>query len=235
MHLRAGAVTPRRLVGMVASVLLYALAGVAAFLLWPTSLGGCTTLTIVSGHSMEPTYYTGDLVVARCATAAVGDVVVYQPKELGGARIIHRITGGDATTGWVLQGDNNTAADPFNPAGSEVLGVAQVYLPKVGLVARGLTSPYVWGSFILIAIGLFVWPRQDDDDEPIADPATADQVTADPELDDHAADQAADAVPDAQVPSAVADEHAPDETDAVLSWVPDSVPDSVRAPAMGPR
>lgn len=210
-------------------MLLYTLAGVAAFLLWPTSLGGCTTLTIVSGHSMEPTYYTGDLVVARCATAAVGDVIVYQPKELGGARIIHRITGGDTTTGWVMQGDNNNAADPFNPAGSEVLGVATLYLPKVGLVARGLTSPFVWGSFILIAIGLFVWPRQDDDDEaPTAGLATAGSLT-----DAAGIDLGTDV--DARVLGSLEDESVLDEGAAVLSWVPDAVPDSVHTPAMGPR
>ena len=63
-------------------------------LLWPTSLGGCTTLTIVSGQSMEPTYFTGDLVVARCGAArASADVVVYEPPELGGGRIIHRLVG----------------------------------------------------------------------------------------------------------------------------------------------
>jgi signal peptidase len=231
MHLRAGAVTPRRLAGMVASVLLYTLAAVAAFLLWPTSLGGCTTLTIVSGHSMEPTYYTGDLVVARCARVSVGDVIVYQPKELGGARIIHRITGGDATTGWVMQGDNNKAADPFNPAGSEVLGVAKLYLPKVGLIARGLTSPFVWGSFILIAIGLFIWPRQDDDEAPTDDAAPTGSATdaADGDAVSTPGGLNADGTGDADV---FVDDHAVSD---VPTWVPDTVPDSVHAPAMGPR
>jgi signal peptidase len=244
MNLRAGAVSPRRLVGIVASVVLYTLAGVAAFLLWPTSLGGCTTLTIVSGHSMEPTYYTGDLVVARCATASVGDVIVYQPKDLGGARIIHRITGGDATSGWVMKGDNNASADPFNPAGSEVLGVAKVYLPKVGLIARGLTSPFVWGSFILIAIGLFIWPRRDDEDstptddvESAVDVATAVPATVDSVATDIFATSGS--TPTVSVADAIDSpegEQVHDETVAdVPTWVLDSVPDSVRAPAMGPR
>ena len=210
-------------------MLLYSLAGVAAFLLWPTSLGGCTTLTIVSGHSMEPTYYTGDLVVARCATAAVGDVIVYQPKELGGARIIHRITGGDATTGWVMQGDNNKTADPFNPAGSEVLGVATLYLPKVGLVARGLTSPFVWGSFILIAIGLFIWPRRDDDEDEAAPTGSA----ADASDATDAVDRDLDA--DSGSPSVPQCEPVCDEAAAMASWVPDTVPDSMHSPATGPR
>ena len=231
MQLRTGAVTPRRLAGIVASVVLYTLAAVAAFLLWPTSLGGCTTLTIVSGHSMEPTYYTGDLVVARCAKASVGDVVVYQPKELGGARIIHRITGGDATTGWVMQGDNNKSADPFNPAGSEVLGVAKLYLPKVGLIARGLTSPFVWGSFILIAIGLFIWPRRDDDESETVDAAATGSA---PVAADHDAViyPAVDPIHDESADDEPVDDRAAAD---VPTWVPDSVPDSVRAPAMGPR
>ncbi len=208
--------------------MLYTLAGVSAFLLWPTSLGGCTTLTIVSGHSMEPTYYTGDLVIARCGTASVGDVIVYQPKDLGGARIIHRIVSGDATTGWTVKGDNNASADPFNPGSSEVLGVAKVYLPKVGLVARGLTSPFVWGSFILIAIGLFIWPRRDDDEATAAGLASAgatiDAVVTDLDID-----------ADAEVQSAPADEPMLDDPEVMPSWVQDSVPDSVHTPAMGPR
>ena len=59
---------------------------VVGYFLWPTSLGGCTTLTIVSGHSMEPTYYTGDLVVSRCGDYQVGDIVVYNPPNMGAAR-----------------------------------------------------------------------------------------------------------------------------------------------------
>jgi signal peptidase len=159
---RAGAGFPRRLLGASGTALTFLIVGIAAFLLWPTSLGGCTTLTIVSGHSMEPTYYTGDLVVARCGKPSVGDVIVYQPKDLGGPRIIHRVRGGDASTGWTMKGDNNTWIDPFHPRSSEVLGVARLHVPKVGLVLRALTSPFIWGSLILIALGLFMWPRAED-------------------------------------------------------------------------
>src|SRR3954470_12606918 len=110
----AGAGLPRRLLGVLPAGAWLAVAFVAAWFLWPTSLGGCTTLTIVSGHSMEPTYLTGDLVVSRCGEPAVGEIVVYQPHELGGARIIHRVIGGDGS-GWQIQGDNNGWVDPFSP------------------------------------------------------------------------------------------------------------------------
>ena len=57
-------------------VIFTAIAFVVAYFTWPTSLGGCTTLTIVSGHSMEPTYYTNDIVVSRCGSPEVGDIAV---------------------------------------------------------------------------------------------------------------------------------------------------------------
>jgi signal peptidase len=145
-------------------VLLYAAFAVAAFVLWPTNLGGCTTLTIVSGHSMEPTFQTGDLVVTRCAAPDVGDVVVYQPHELDGQRIIHRVIGGDAA-GWQIQGDNNDWVDPFAPTNDEVLGVEWFAVPKVGLAVQAITSPWIWASLILLAVAILVWPRADEDED----------------------------------------------------------------------
>ena len=51
---------------------------VGAVLLWPAPLGGVVGLTVVSGHSMEPTYHSGDLVItARQPSYAAGDIVSY--------------------------------------------------------------------------------------------------------------------------------------------------------------
>lgn len=143
---------------MLPMAVLVALALVAAWFLWPTSLGGCTTLTIVSGHSMEPVYYTGDLVVARCGEPTVGDVIVYQPDDVGGARVIHRIIGGDAGAGWAMQGDNNGFVDPWTPAGDEVLGVAGLHLAGMGRLALLVVSPVLWVSLVILAAGLLMWP-----------------------------------------------------------------------------
>ena len=157
----------RRALRALPSVLFYVAAAVVAWFIWPTSLGGCTTLTLVSGHSMEPTYVTGDIVVARCGEPQVGDVIVYAPDEVeGNARIIHRIVG-ESEGGWVMQGDNNEFLDPFEPSGDEVLGVARVHIPKVGLVVRTFSNAWVWIAIIALALALLVWPsRDDDEDEP---------------------------------------------------------------------
>ena len=116
---------------------------VVAYFTWPTSLGGCTTLTIVSGHSMEPTYYTNDIVVSRCGTPEVGDIAVYATPETGGARIVHRVIGGDGETGWEFQGDNNDFVDQFRPTDDQVLGTAVLHIPRAGLVAKAVSSPMV--------------------------------------------------------------------------------------------
>ncbi len=170
---QAGAGKPRRLVGALTSVAWLAGALVLGWLLWPSSLGGCTTLTIVSGESMEPTYSTGDLVVSRCGPVEVGDIVVYNPPDVGGARVIHRIVGGD-TGGWVLQGDNNSFLDPWEPEQDRILGSAVLHLPQVGKFAAILLSPWTWISLLIIALAVVVWPGRDeestDDEDPDRDP-----------------------------------------------------------------
>lgn len=133
-----------------------ALLVIFAILVWPTSLGGCTTMTVVSGHSMEPTFHTGDLVVARCGTPAVGDIVIYQPPGLDArALIIHRIVAAGSAGGWVMQGDNNSYKDPWQPTDHDILGIALIRIPSVGSLLR---APLVWASLLLMAAALLVWP-----------------------------------------------------------------------------
>jgi signal peptidase len=162
-------------------------AGIVAVLVWfgwPSTLGGCTTLTIVSGRSMEPTYYTGDLVVSRCGIPRVGDVVVYTPPDLERGRIIHRVVAGDAEGGWVIQGDNNDFLDPWRPHAADVLGIARVHVPGLGRVASILLDPWAWLSLVVVAGGVLLWPNPADREAPV--PADA----LDPADDDPAADRA---------------------------------------------
>ena len=170
----------RRVLVVVRGILGWALLIAGLWFVWPSTLGGCTTLTVVSGHSMEPTYYTGDLVVARCGTPAVGDVVVYRPTEVSGtARIIHRIVGGSGTSGWQMKGDNNSFDDPFRPTNADVVGVAVLHIPQVGRISVLLLNPWLWAGVILVALVLLIWPS-DDDQDPAADgDATPDDAAAD--------------------------------------------------------
>ncbi|WP_062136250.1 signal peptidase I [Demequina aestuarii] len=142
----------------------WVLLAIAVYLLWPASLGGGTSLVIVSGQSMVPTYSSGDLVVARKGEPQLGDVIIYAPEDLGGAQVVHRIIGGDAASGWVLQGDNNDFVDPFNPAGAEVRGIVQVHVPNAGVVTMWLLNPLVWCGVILVALVIALWPSEGDDE-----------------------------------------------------------------------
>lgn len=158
----------RRVLG---GVLLTVIAGIVAYFTWPSSLGGCTTLTIVNGHSMEPTYHTDDIVVSRCGAPQVGDVAVYATEGTGWARIVHRVIGGDGESGWEFQGDNNDWVDDFHPTDDEIVGVVVLHVPKVGKVAKAASSPLVWASLFTLAFALIVWPSRDDEHtEPALDP-----------------------------------------------------------------
>ena len=179
---QSGAGLPRRLLGAATSVLWVLGAALAAWLLWPSSLGGCTTVTIVSGQSMEPTYYTGDLVVSRCGPVEIGDVIVYTPPDVGGARVIHRIVGG-TEEGWIVQGDNNSFLDPWQPTEEHILGSSVLHLPHVGKFASILLSPWTWLSLLIIALAVVVWPGSDDEDDDEHDDADA-AAGDDPELSD---------------------------------------------------
>ena len=59
---------------------------------------------------MQPTLYEGDLAVVRQQSSyEEGDIVAFRVPEGEdgeGAIIIHRIVGGDAENGFILQGDN---------------------------------------------------------------------------------------------------------------------------------
>ncbi|WP_448059079.1 S24/S26 family peptidase [Cellulomonas hominis] len=140
---------------------------VAVWFGWPADLGGCTTLTIVSGRSMEPTYMTGDLVVSRCGAPQVGDVLVYAPPGLEHGRVIHRVVAGDAESGWAMQGDNNDFLDPWRPRADDVLGIARLRVPGIGRAASILLDPWAWLSLLVLAGGVLVWPaRTDEADAP---------------------------------------------------------------------
>ena len=93
------------------------------YLLRPPGLGGNFTQVIVSGVSMQPTMYTGDLALARKqGSYSLGEVVAFRAKvgENSGI-VIHRIIGGNGEDGYRLQGDNNGWVDPWKPTQEQVV------------------------------------------------------------------------------------------------------------------
>jgi len=164
--------TTRRYLSLLGTVLIWIIVAIDAWYLWPSQLGGHTSMVIVSGESMEPTYFDGDLVIARKMEPSIGDVIIYAPEGLGGSQIVHRIIGGNAEDGWQLQGDNNDFIDPFTPTGDEVKGVVLVHYSNFGRVTVLLLNPMVWAFVLLAAIVLLLWWSDDCDDDDDEDEAT---------------------------------------------------------------
>jgi signal peptidase I len=126
----------RRAVSVIALVGI--LLGLAS-LFHPLGFPGPFTVTIIRGSSMEPGYHNGALLVLRTeSNYAIGTAAAYRvPQgELGAGHIvIHRIVGGNGTIGFVMQGDNNNAVDPWRPKQADMVGAAWIYQPTLG---RGL-------------------------------------------------------------------------------------------------
>jgi signal peptidase I len=116
-----------------------------ALVLRPHLLGGPATYVIVSGHSMEPTLRSGDLVVAlERKSYRAGDIVTYRvPKgdPGAGALVIHRITGGSGRSGYVTRGDNRNGVDEWRPKSGDVLGERVLTVPRVGFLFTWVQRP----------------------------------------------------------------------------------------------
>jgi signal peptidase I len=157
--------------------------GVPAVLLavavWPQQYAGVTTVTVVSGQSMEPTYHSGDLLLTRRHAYGPGDVVVYEvPADQPGAghRGVHRLVGGDGTTGWRTQGDNNDAPDVWTPRDPDIIGGVVLHVPKLGLLIMQLRSPLTWAAVGAVVIGRMLWPSAEEHDGAPGAPAPPDAV-----------------------------------------------------------
>jgi signal peptidase len=132
--------SPRRLAG---NLIVLALLGAWFLTLAPTVIGGPAAFIEVSGHSMDGTYLTGDLVVTREQdTYEKGDIVTF---EAGGGQVIHRIIGGDGVKGYTVQGDNNPDPDPWYPTDADVVGKAWIHLPQKAWILHLPRNPMFAG------------------------------------------------------------------------------------------
>jgi signal peptidase len=137
----------------------WALVVLLVVLAWPVQLGGRFGLVVVSGHSMDGTYRTGDLLMTwRHSTYDVGDVAVYRIPAAGpahGMRVVHRIVGRDGDA-FVMQGDNRTTQDVWHPRPHDVVGQPFLRLPAGGLVLRWLLNPLALALLCGVCVFLLV-------------------------------------------------------------------------------
>jgi signal peptidase len=152
----------RKVFGMLASLAI--LAG-WAFTLRPAVLGGPAGYVMVRGVSMNPTYHSYDLVLTRQRSSyKKGDIVAYRvPKgEMGeGMIVIHRVTGGSAATGYVIQGDNNPEIDPWRPKPEDIVGKAWVLVPQAGKILIFLHAPVPLASLAAgVAVAMVMVPGE---------------------------------------------------------------------------
>lgn len=132
----------RSIIGLaVAAVLI----GLWAMYLLPRAVGGRATYLIVSGHSMDGTFSTGDVAIMRSRdTYETGDIIGYRVPSgaLGaGQLVIHRIVGGDARRGFITKGDNNDEPDIWRPRRADVQGSLLVRIPGGGKTLVLLRTP----------------------------------------------------------------------------------------------
>jgi signal peptidase len=163
----------RQLKRVVHWVMLAVLAGLL-YSSWPQSLGGSVAYVQVSGHSMDGTYKTGDLVIIRRQSHySVRDIIAYKiPKgEFGaGAQVIHRIIGGNGTTGFITKGDNKKYKDEWHPHTSDVVGHAWLRLPGAGVWMARLAQPMPLGVLVGgLTLFVMVLPGKRPECEMVAD------------------------------------------------------------------
>jgi signal peptidase I len=129
-----------------------------AHYLRPQAFGGSAAYVLVSGKSMLPRYHTGDLVlVEKHSSYHVGELIAYRvPKgdPMAGAEVIHRIIGGNAQRGFIVQGDNRTAPDVWRPKPGDIVGAKALRIPNAVVILQFLRSPILLA--LLAACFVFV-------------------------------------------------------------------------------
>jgi len=126
----------RRWLRPVISATALALVGALWVLFVPQPFGGQAGYVIVTGNSMEPLFYSGDLVIVRRDPPyAMGDIVAFHDADLD-RPVFHRILARDGLQ-FVTKGDNNGWVDSYSPLESEIIG-------RTWIAVRGIGRQVVW-------------------------------------------------------------------------------------------
>lgn len=125
--------------------------GVTAIAVWAVATDR-VSYVVTHGVSMNPVYYQGDLVfVVKADSYHIGDIAAYHSTVTG--ETLHRIIGGDATTGYVFKGDNNQSTDIDNPKPEALIGRAVLHVPKGGIWLKPVLSPTGLGMMGFLIVG----------------------------------------------------------------------------------
>lgn len=121
----------------------------------PVQLGGRVSYVNVRGVSMEPTLYTGDLMVMRRQESyAVGQIVAFE-SDMNGAIVVHRIVDvvGDR---YLLKGDNNSFLDRYTPTVDEIIGSEVVTVPGGERIANlAASTPTIVLQALMLLVTLW--------------------------------------------------------------------------------
>jgi signal peptidase len=152
----------------------WVLVAALVYLAWPAQLGGHLSLVVVSGHSMDGTYRSGDLLLAwPHDDYNVGEIIVYKiPKgePASGLRVVHRVIEKKAGH-FTSQGDNRTTPDSWRPTMHDVVGHPFFRVRAGGLALKWLLSPLALA--VLCGVCVF-WFVIGDDDEAEHDEESSD-------------------------------------------------------------
>lgn len=144
----------------------------------PTSIGGSTSFLVVSGHSMDGTYTTGDFVLVKEKAAyGVGDIVGFQVPEGepgAGMIVIHRVIRIDDDGRYRTQGDNNDHADIWATHIDDVKGEAVARLAQGGRAVELMRHPLAISLMtgILATWAALGFTGKQEDDEDAGEPPT---------------------------------------------------------------
>ncbi len=134
--------------------------------IWPTRFGGDSTVVVVHGTSMQPTYANGDLVVAhRQDHYAPGEIVVFRVAVPGGHRlVVHRLLAVDPDGHITTRGDNRDSADGFDVTTADIVGRAAVRIPMGGLILAMLSRWWFLAIVTGAVVTFYLLPDETDDE-----------------------------------------------------------------------
>jgi signal peptidase I len=108
---------------------------------------------VTNGVSMNPVYYAGDLVIIiKADSYETGQIAAYHGSRTG-LKVLHRIIGGNAETGYIFKGDNNPQLDLQHPTADQMIGRAVLHIPKGGYWLSPLFGPTGLGMLGFLFVG----------------------------------------------------------------------------------